>query len=163
MPILKDEKVEAGKITKNDIVKGRTAAVVKIGTKFAEVRDADGKMILRAPLRQTVAIMRPTPTDEGDRGQEGGARGGEARVARSVDQQLAGQRRRPVCRRAGQVQRSRGRWLGSAELLGPVHRPGQGAGRAQHRQGSRTQDRALGRDQRIRADRRYFLQEELRS
>ncbi len=64
MPILKYEKVEAGKITKNDIVKGRTAAVVKIGTKFAEVRDADGKMILRAPLRQTVAIMRPTPTDE---------------------------------------------------------------------------------------------------
>ena len=48
MPILKDEKGEAGKITKDDVVKGRAAAVVKIGTKFAEVRDADGKMILRA-------------------------------------------------------------------------------------------------------------------
>jgi hypothetical protein len=45
MPILKDEKVEAGKITKDDVVKGRAAAVVKTGTKFAEVRDADGKMI----------------------------------------------------------------------------------------------------------------------
>jgi len=64
MPILKDEKIEAGKITKDDVVKGRAAAVVKIGTKFAEVRDADGKMILRAPLRQTVAILRPTPTGE---------------------------------------------------------------------------------------------------
>ena len=64
IPILKDEKVEAGKITKDDVVKGRAAAVVKIGTKFAEVRDADGKMILRAPLRQTVAILRPTPTEE---------------------------------------------------------------------------------------------------
>jgi hypothetical protein len=64
MPILKDEKVEAGKITKDDVVKGRAAAVVKIGTKFAEVRAADGKMILRAPLRQIVAILRPTPTDE---------------------------------------------------------------------------------------------------
>jgi hypothetical protein len=64
MPILKDEKVEAGKITKSDVVKGRTAAVVKIGTKFAEIRDADAKMILRAPLRQTVAILRPTPTEE---------------------------------------------------------------------------------------------------
>ena len=64
MPILRNEKVEAGKITKDDVVKGRTAAVVKIGTKFAEIRDADGKMILRAPLRQIVAIMRPTPTDE---------------------------------------------------------------------------------------------------
>ncbi len=30
------------------MVKGRATAVVKIGTKFAEVRDADGKMILRA-------------------------------------------------------------------------------------------------------------------
>ena len=39
-------------------------AIVKIGTKFAEVRDADGKMILRATLRQTVAILRPTPTEE---------------------------------------------------------------------------------------------------
>ena len=48
MPVLKDAKVEAGKITKDDVVKGRTAAVVKIGTKFAEVRDAEGKMILRA-------------------------------------------------------------------------------------------------------------------
>ena len=64
MPILKDEKVEAGKISKDDVVKGRTAAVVKIGTKFAEVRDGEGKMILRAPLRQTVSILRPTPTDE---------------------------------------------------------------------------------------------------
>jgi hypothetical protein len=64
MPILRNEKVEAGKITKDDVVKGRTAAVVKIGTKFAEIRDADGKMILRAPLRQTVAILRPRPTEE---------------------------------------------------------------------------------------------------
>jgi hypothetical protein len=64
MPILKEEKIEAGKITKDDVVKGRAAAVVKIGTKFAEVRDADGKMILRAPLRHTVAILRPTPTGE---------------------------------------------------------------------------------------------------
>ena len=64
MPILKDEKVEVGKIAKDDVVKGRTAAVVKIGTKFAEIRDADGKMILRAPLRQTVAILRPRPTEE---------------------------------------------------------------------------------------------------
>jgi hypothetical protein len=64
MPILRDEKVEAGKITKDDVVKGRAAAVVKIGTKFAEARDADGKMILRAPLRQTVAILRPMPTEE---------------------------------------------------------------------------------------------------
>ncbi len=64
MPVLKDEKVEAGKIGKDDVVKGRAAAVVKIGTKFAEVRDAEGKMILRAPLRQIVAILRPTPTEE---------------------------------------------------------------------------------------------------
>ena len=30
MPILKNEKVEAGKITQGDVVKGRAAAVVKI-------------------------------------------------------------------------------------------------------------------------------------
>jgi hypothetical protein len=50
MPILKNEKVEAGKIAKDDVVKGRAAAIVK--------------MILRAPLRQIVAILRPTPTEE---------------------------------------------------------------------------------------------------
>jgi hypothetical protein len=34
MPVLRNDKVEAGKIVKDDVVKGRTAAVVKIGTKF---------------------------------------------------------------------------------------------------------------------------------
>ena len=53
MPTLKDEKVEAGKITKDDVVKGRVAAV-KIGTKFAEVRDADGSS--RSP--EALAVRR---------------------------------------------------------------------------------------------------------
>lgn len=152
MPILKNERVEAGKIAKDDVVKGRTAAVVKIGTKFAEIRDADGKMILRAPLRQTVAILRPTPTEEEVAAQKAER---EAQQREWREEAISGWLANADDRyawRGDQVQRGRRRWLGSAELLGPVHRPGQGAGRAQDRQGGRARDRALGREKRVRAD-----------
>jgi hypothetical protein len=93
-------------------------------------------MILGAPLRQTVAILHPTPTEEEIA--EGGARGAAARVARGVDQQLAGELRRPLRRRAGQVCRVCQVRLGPTATGTPT-RPGQGTGRTQDRQGGRAQ------------------------
>jgi DNA invertase Pin-like site-specific DNA recombinase len=152
MPILKDEKVEAGKIAKDDVVKGRAAAVVKIGTKFAEIRDADGKMILRAPLRQTVAILRPTPTEEEVAAQKAER---EAQQRAWRDEAISGWLDNADDRYAGAVTKFSeavaGGWA-PQNYWDPVHRPGQSAGRAPDRQGGPARDRALSREERVRAD-----------
>ena len=92
-------------------------------------------MILRAPLRQTVAILRPTPTEE--------------EVAANKAEREAQQRAWREESISSWLDNAGGRYVGALakfseavaagwapqRLLGRLHRPGQGAGRAQDRQG----------------------------
>ena len=64
MPHLVEHIVSAAHVKKGDVYGGRTVYTKKTGTKWTELREEDGMLILRTLNEDPISVAREVPTDE---------------------------------------------------------------------------------------------------